>query len=143
MTLQAYKTDIGAYQHPRIRRAMRLVTRRAAFKAHRCVFECKGTPFVAMTREAPRSLAAKLSMACRILPCGLWQSIDSSSLPPAACDGRALNWAQTFKWPFPHCLLIASALRTASGGSHAPYAQAVHEISFLAWLLSSRPICVG
>src|SRR5580704_17028965 len=53
MTLQADKANIGARQHSWIRRSMRLVTRPAAFKAHRCMFEREWTPFVAMTREAP------------------------------------------------------------------------------------------
>jgi len=54
VTLEAYKTDIGAYQHPRIRRAMRLVTRLAAFKADRSVFEGERSALVAMAGEAPR-----------------------------------------------------------------------------------------
>src|SRR5580692_9511633 len=54
MALQANKANIGSCQHSWIRRSMRLVTRRAAFKAHRCMFEREWTPFVAMTREAPR-----------------------------------------------------------------------------------------
>ena len=59
VTLQAYKTDIGAYQHPRIRRAMRLVTRLAAFKAHRSMFERERSALVAMACEATRLIRRK------------------------------------------------------------------------------------
>src|SRR5579863_3422525 len=48
MTLQANEAHVGAHQHPRIRRAVRLVTSLAAFKPHRRVFEGKWTSFVAM-----------------------------------------------------------------------------------------------
>src|ERR1700693_1146616 len=54
VTLQAYEANIGAYQHPGIRRAMRLVTRLAAFKAHRSMFERERSALVAMAGEAPR-----------------------------------------------------------------------------------------
>src|SRR5580704_5279249 len=52
VTLQAYKTDIGARQHPGIRRAMWLVTRLAAFKTHRSMLERERSTLVAMAREA-------------------------------------------------------------------------------------------
>jgi len=54
VTLQADKTNIGAYQHPLIRRAMRLVTRLAAFKAHRSMFERERSALIAMARETSR-----------------------------------------------------------------------------------------
>jgi hypothetical protein len=54
VTLQAYETDVGARQHPGIRRAMRLMTGLAAFKAHRRMLECEGAALVAVAFEAPR-----------------------------------------------------------------------------------------
>ena len=59
VTLQAYETDVGARQHPGIRRAMRLVTRLAAFKAHRSVFEGERSALVAMARETSRLVGRK------------------------------------------------------------------------------------
>ncbi len=54
MALQAYKAHVGARQHARIGRAMRLMTRLAAFKAQRRMFEGERPPLVAVTFEAPR-----------------------------------------------------------------------------------------
>jgi hypothetical protein len=83
VTLQADKTDIGARQHPRIRRAMRLVTRLAAFKAHRSMLERERTALVAMAFEASRLVGREALQhgAGRMLPCGLWQS--TQVMPPS------------------------------------------------------------
>src|SRR5271169_4798929 len=54
MAFQADKAHVGPREHARIRRAMRLVTGLAAFKAHRGMFERKWAPFVAMALEASR-----------------------------------------------------------------------------------------
>jgi hypothetical protein len=54
MAFQANKANVGAFQHPRIRRTMRLMTRLAAFKTHGRMFEGKWTPFIAMALEASR-----------------------------------------------------------------------------------------
>ena len=53
MAFHADEANLGSYEHPWIRRAMRLVTRLTAFKAHRGMFERKGAPFVAMAFKAP------------------------------------------------------------------------------------------
>jgi hypothetical protein len=54
MALQTDESNVSAYEHPWIRRAMRLMTRLAALKAHRRMFEREWTPLVAMATEAPR-----------------------------------------------------------------------------------------
>ena len=59
MTLQANKSDIGARQHSRIGRAVRLMTRLAAFKAHRGMLESEWTALVAVTAEASRLISGK------------------------------------------------------------------------------------
>ena len=51
MALQADEANVSAYQHPRIRRAMRLMTRRTAFETHRCVFKAERSALIAMTGE--------------------------------------------------------------------------------------------
>jgi len=59
VTFQADKANVGARQHPGICRSMRLMTRLAAFKAHRCMLEREWTPFVAMAFEAPRLIGCE------------------------------------------------------------------------------------
>ena len=59
MALQADEAHVGARQHSRIRRAMRLVTGLAALKAHRRMFERKGTALVAVAFEAPRLIGGE------------------------------------------------------------------------------------
>lgn len=59
MTFQADEAHVGAYQHPRIRRTMRLVTRLTAFKPYRRMFERKRTALVAVAFEASRLVGSE------------------------------------------------------------------------------------
>ena len=52
MALQTEKARLVSNQHPRIRRAMPLVARLAAFDAHRRVLECKWSTLVAVAFHA-------------------------------------------------------------------------------------------
>lgn len=54
VALQANEPNVRPRQHPWIRRAMRLVTCLAAFKAHWRMLESEWTPFVAVAAEASR-----------------------------------------------------------------------------------------
>ncbi len=59
MALQAHEADLGAREHPRIRRAMRLMTRLAAFKPERCMFKRKWTALVAMAPKTSRLIRSE------------------------------------------------------------------------------------
>src|SRR5580658_5062699 len=54
VALQTNETNVGARQHPRVGRAMRLMTGLAAFKTQRCMLERKWTAFIAMAFETSR-----------------------------------------------------------------------------------------
>ena len=59
VAFQADEAHVGARQHSRIRRTMRLVTGLAALKAHRRMLERKWTPFVAMALDASRLIGGE------------------------------------------------------------------------------------
>src|SRR5580692_6106649 len=54
VALQADKSDVGARQHSGIGGAVRLMTRLAAFKAHRSVLEGERAALIAVAFEATR-----------------------------------------------------------------------------------------
>ena len=54
MTLEANESYVRAGKHARVLRSVRLMTRPAAFKPHRGVFEGERPAFVGMTTEAAR-----------------------------------------------------------------------------------------
>jgi len=59
MALETHETNVGAYQHPRIRRAVRLMTRLATLKTHGRMFERERPALVAMAFEAARLIRRK------------------------------------------------------------------------------------
>src|ERR1700733_2532777 len=52
VAFQADESNVGAYQHPRIRRAMRLMTRLTAFETHGSVFKGERPALISMAAEA-------------------------------------------------------------------------------------------
>ncbi len=54
MAFQADEANVGSGEHPRVRRAMRLVTCRAAFKPERRMLEGERPALIAMALEAAR-----------------------------------------------------------------------------------------
>ena len=65
VALQADKSDIGARQHSRIGRAVRLMTRLAAFKAHRGMLEGERAALIAVAFEATRLVGGEALQHCR------------------------------------------------------------------------------
>ena len=116
----------------------------AAFKAHRGMLEGERAALVAVAIETSRLVGRETLQHRRPDAAVRIVAIHAAhgAFGKLVMKGR-WNCAHSFRWQLAHSLLIASALRTTSGSLACILWQVVQAIWFLAWLLSSRPTCVG